>query len=579
MSPGAIAFVILTVIAWLLVLAYLVLLGRSFLASVKGMWIQLGITWAAVLATSLIFPLRSAAGVASALLLASAPAVVMWIRRGRSGPDVPWRVWMNPRALVGISFILLVSVLLALQVPGPVSAFDSGLYHLATISQSLDFGSLLGAGNLYPPYAYHNGLFPFAGFLSAVTGTDQGFRLVNGVLLLMALTDLCSRWVKGSRTPGTYVLALGLVTVAVFTLPLGDFWFVSPTPDTAVFILYVVFSAYFVDALASSDAPESNLMLACSLVVGAIAGSTRPLYLLPLAVAVGVVLFHRRGSLAALVRAPIIVGSAILGGVVVVFGLARDVLLSGWLWYPLGLISFPVDWAAPDPEPVRDVALAFNRAGYTGAEYMWSAEGWDWIPLWFSDYLFTNRVTVLVFVLLGLMAIAGVVLCRMRKARACGGALLILALVPSVATVGVWFFATPPALRFIWGPVFMIPIIVLSWNASALTQAQQLRARMPVVTVMAGVFTVIAFGSALLAVDRMDADAMGEERILGQAASAQRLPSVGYEVVTLPSGADFLAPTGWMLQCWAESRCSREPVPGLDSRGSDFRDGFVHIEE
>lgn len=576
MSSGAVAFAGLSVITWVLVLGYLVLFGRLVCSGPAGMWMQLGIIWAAALLVSLVLPLGSLSGVAAVLVIASTPAIIVGFLHRSADREHDRFPWKSQRALFGFAFLVAVAIGLSLQTPGPVSGFDSGLYHLAAITQSVDFGVLPGVGNLYAPYAYHNGLFPFTGFLSAVTASDQAFRLVNGLLFLMALIDLYERWVRRAATPGAYVLATGLLVVAVLTLPLGDFWFFSPTPDTAVFILYVVVTAYLIDAFAAEKESTDSRSLGYVVVLSAVLASIRPVYLLPAAVAVIVVFIYRRGASLRMVRSGQLIGSFVVAAAVVIGGLARDVMMSGWLWYPLGLVSLPVEWRAPDPAPVRDVALAFNRAGYTGSEYMWSAHGWDWIPLWFSNYLTMNKGTLAIFLGLVTLAALTVVMCRLKcSSRQCWLP-MFLALLPSGLTVVVWFFATPPAFRFVWGPLFMIPIIVLAWSASGVGDRSRLSSMDVVAVISAVAVAVVVIGSSRMALGRLNNGDLGPVRVLGVTASAQNLPSVDYMTVQLDSGVEILTPTGPMFLCWNEPVCSREPAEGLNGRTSLVRDGFVH---
>lgn len=49
-------------------------------------------------------------------------------------------------------------------------------------------------------------------------------------------------------------------------------------------------------------------------------------------------------------------------------GLARVVMVSGYLWCPLGLFPLPLPWPAPDPAPERALSLSFNRIGYETSE-------------------------------------------------------------------------------------------------------------------------------------------------------------------------------------------------------------------
>jgi len=149
-------------------------------------------------------------------------------------PPGPGGIWIQ----LDITWTALRVV--SLRVPGPVSAFDSGLYQMSSIKQVREFGTLLGEANLYPPYGYHNSLFAFAGFLTEATVGDQGYRLTNAFLLLLGLLDLFTRLIRRSKALGTILLTSGLGMVVLLTVPLADEWIISPSPDTAAFVLYLV---------------------------------------------------------------------------------------------------------------------------------------------------------------------------------------------------------------------------------------------------------------------------------------------------------------------------------------------------
>ena len=143
--------------------------------------------------------------------------------------------------------------------------------------------------------------------------------------------------------------AVGLVAAWVPLLALSDYWVTSPSQDTAALILCVAAAAYLADAVGRRVAWAADAATAC---VAAISVSLiRPtLGAFTVGVILGSgVLAARRGRLR---RPTVVVASvnvAVMGVAAVIATLARDIILSGWLLFPLSTFPVPVDWRAPDP--------------------------------------------------------------------------------------------------------------------------------------------------------------------------------------------------------------------------------------
>ena len=542
-----------------------------------GVWIQLAITWTAVVAVSLLLPLQDPLAVLLIVALTVAPAVVAYVMRIRSGPVSIFPAFMrlrSPLVIVALGALVLALVALSGRVPGPVSAFDTGLYHLSSINQSREFGTLLGAANLYAPYGYHNSLFAFAGFLTEVTAGNEGYRLTNSLVLGLAFVDLIVRLTRRTKAPGTVLLAIGLGVVVLLTVPLADEWIISPSPDTAVFVLFVVMSAYLVDSFACSDRTGLDRNLGIVLITGALMSSIRPLYLLPLLLSVVVILFLRRRVTRGSDSSWFVLSAGLLAIGTILAGLARDVLMSGYLWYPLGLFRLPLAWTAPDPGPERALSLSFNRIGYATSELDQAVSGFAWVGPWVSEYLPSNAGTVLLWGVLSLAAIAMTVASALRTRDSARMGLLALALLPSGVTVVVWFVATPPALRFAWGPLFALPLIAVAWSSSRLLE----KSVRPVVPLLATTSLVLVAGvsmGALVLDSRDETRPLVPARLMGLAGQVEAFPEVTLIPLPLPSGVSIAAPDGPTFQCWGEVLCSPQRPPGLDSRGPEPAEGFV----
>lgn len=565
------------VAALAVLLSATLVLGWILAPGPGGVWVQLAITWTAVVVVSLVLPLQDPRAVLLVVVLAVAPAVVAYFIRSRSGPVLVlpgFMRWRSPLVIVAFGALVLALAALSGRVPGPLSAFDTGLYHLSSINQAREFGTLVGAANLYAPYGYHNSLFTFAGFLTEVTVGDLGYRLANAFVLLLGLLDLFTRLVRRSKAPGTILLTFGLGVMVLLTVPLADEWIISPSPDAAVFVLFLVMSAYLVDALASTSRAELDRNLAVMLVTGAVASSIRPLYLLPLMLSLAVVLMRRRR----LAHEPEKLGPVILAGLLatgpILAGLARDVMTSGYLWYPLGLFRLPLPWTAPDPAPERALSLSFNRIGYSTSELDQAGSGYAWVGPWFTQYLPSNAGTLLIWAALASAAIAVTGLAALRIPGRAQLRLLALAVLPSGVTVVVWFAATPPALRFAWGPLFALPLVAVAWSSSRLLE----RSVRPVVPVLVTTSLVLVAGvciSAFVLDSREETRPLVPARLMGLAGQVEALPEVTLIPLPLPSGVSISAPDGPTFQCWGEVLCSPQRPPGLDSRSSDAAEGFV----
>ena len=576
MHTGEWAFALALILFWAFTIAFLVVTGRLVSSRLGGMWIQVGVLWLSANAFTLLGPSDSPGTlVLTAVSLLALPAIGLWRkRRSIAGDFSDFGVLFRDYRLLLAITIALSMLGLAVLATGPVGSFDAGLYHLSAIEQTKQFGVVPGIANLYFPYGYHNSYFPFTALISSMTGSDQGFRAVNSLLLLLMMTDLWQRLSARVPSCGTGIVAVGIPVVVVLTIPFAGFWVTSPTPDTAVFILFLMSTAYFVDAMAAKVQGELWSSGSIALLLAAISGTVRPLYLLPLAITLLVIALRSRrlpqgGGIGAVSWIAAAVGLALI-----TVSLVRDIFLSGWLWYPLGLFPLPVTWIAEDPAPVRSLALAFNRQGYATSDFSEAAHGWAWVSTWFTDYLPSNVGTIALWAVIALAAAVSMAM-GLRSSRSRPNVRTIaLVCLPSLVTVVVWFLMTPPALRFAWGPIFAIPAIPLAVSmCSQQFLGYRLRQGLEVVPVLLSL-AVIAFASLNYIRDD-SAVPTSRTSLWGIAADVVAVPTAELIAVALPSGQIIYAPQGPTFQCWGEPFCTAEFVPGLDSPGNDLKEGFT----
>ena len=545
--------------------------------------------WGALIAAlmvgvlSVLVPMRSPVAAWALVIVACAGGVLGYpsLRRRSRAAGAEARP-----AVVALVPLGLAQVYLALAALGPVTGYDTGLYHLGAVKYSANFAAIPGLANLYAPLGYGSMQFPLAALLDNGPWSDQGYRLFNGLLLGLVAADFCLRIFRRRWSVGTYIMLVGLTAAWVPMIALSDFWVTSPSQDSAVLVLTVVAISYLSDAIAAARNWTADASIAC--IVAITTWMIRPTMAIFVAcvIAVCLAIFFiqtRRGvQHRPRVAAIGVAGAGLLA--VAVSGM-RDYRLSGWLQYPLSIHAFNVPWLAPNPTSLREVTLGFAR----DPANMWqSAHGWAWIPAWISRL--PHQWETFEILVLALVMICLLLVCRDRSGNA-RTALearsvqdtrnlrgVVLASIPCVVTVAFWWLFTPPSFRFAWGPLFMLFAVPIGWCLWVLSADPRRRIAWPrsaEIPAMAAIVLVVLI--SFIARSHLSTRTQAQRWTLGVSipyavspvqqvpVSAQRLASG--VVVTVPVGTD---------QCWLHfPLCTPQPSKTLRMRGTDLQQGFL----
>lgn len=594
---------VLVLLSWTLLIGLLLCLGglAALLTSPNSstgalirsaMWWGLAIATVLVLAIGLWQPLTS--GTTAVIILAAAAvtaglSAAIGRAQGRRFTR-PILRRTNPWQWALIAALALGIVYLAVATLGPVTNYDTGLYHLGVIKYDSQYSTIPGLANLFFPFGYNTSQFPLAAVLGNGPWDGIGYRLLNGLMVTLMAADLAIRVLSRRFTVGTYVLIVGALAAWVPMIALSDYWVTSPSSDSAVFVLTVVASAYLADALWSSTRWQSDAAVA--LVLAVLTFALRPLMIFYLAGVACVLAIHlvqqvrnaRNSNRAgARERQPSLVWALVasLAVAVLLAQTARDYLLSGWFQYPLSLFAFDVPWRAGNPWEPRTATLGAAR----DPSRLWeAAAGWDWIPAWFGRLPQQWETYEILGLAVGAVAVA--VIARRRRAswrlRA-----LALAVAPSALTTLAWFVAAPPSFRFAWGPAFSLLTIPIGWGLFALARSvrgsvpnrQQPKIPLPMrwaITVFC-VMTVALVGYCSVA--RLDIDSMRQDRTwsVGPISIGYRttpMTEVTVAEIDLESGLQVRVPEG-TDQCWdAFPLCSPQMLGSLSGRTSNLQDGL-----
>jgi len=574
---------VLVVLSWLFFLAAVVLLGYPLAhllnlrshgtATLRGsLWLGTLVSIIAILAIGISTPLRSPTALVAfgILLAAGAVATIYLLRSNHHDRNFTLQIrkadWF---LLAGLSAAV---AYLALAALGPVTNYDSGLYHLGAIKYAGDYATIPGLANLYFPFGYNTSLYPVGAFLGNGPWNGNGFRLFNGFLIVLLVVDLVLRLartknVKGKSSTGTFFLLIAIPLTLVPLVSLSDYWVTSPSSDAAVLVITLISVAYLLDALTQKNNMVSNASV--SFTAAVIAFSLRPTMVVFL-IALSMVLIYRAIRIKSTRWIYLLIPAA-LGIILLATQSTRDYLLSGWLQYPLSLISFNVPWLASDPVWNRDATLGNAR---NPADIWGSVQGFAWV----GPYLSRLPSQWETFFVAGLAAIAiALLLVNSKFGKPLRWKTILLALLPVTVGLVTWFFFSPPTFRFGWGVVFSLFLVLIAFPLKAIVEKNTLRLTKAITPALAFMLiTLVGFNLAT----RFQSATITENKTW-----SVRLIAIDYKLspITpmpiveqkLASGLVVTSPTE-SDQCWENyPLCSPIVAPSLSLRGQNLQEGFL----
>ena len=274
-------------------------------------------------------------------------------------------------------YVIILSLLFAFFTSRGKFHADTMLYHAEAIRWVEEFGVVKGLANLQQHFGYNSSYFSLAALFSMkfITGTSlhtlTGF--IENVLCIWAVMKL--RYAPYSKRHITDMCCVGILFYALINVT-GS---MSPASDYVTNFIALYLVARWTD-LFENDSRQINsyalLSVAC-------------VYLLTLKISGGMLLLITIYPAIILLKQKKwkkIMIYLLMGTIVVVPFLMRNVLLSGWLIYPCaGIDLFHVDWKVPidylriDAKQISvwgkclyDVSLADMPLK-------------EWVPIWFAS--------------------------------------------------------------------------------------------------------------------------------------------------------------------------------------------------
>lgn len=340
------------------------------------------------------------------------------------------------------------------------SSGDTGLYHSQAVRWIEEYGCVKGLGNLVARIGYNNASFCLAALFSMYELTGTALRTTVtffcGITISKGIIDLfCMKFHSFYIADGIRIMML------IYTLYKSIF-LVGYSTDGLV--TYMVFSA----AIAFCEIIESevNKILPYGFLC---------LYIIYIATvklsaaAFGVVILWGVWELIKNKKSKELMIFSGMGGIILAPFLVRNVILTGYLIYPLSMIDiFDVDWKIPKQSVayMEYTTSNFAKAQYLGVGYKEAANAKisEWFPRMIEYLLGTFKLEKLIGIMLIIsiicIIISGIIqLVLTLKGKNDTKVLLPLKVSCVVATLYCLFKA--PDSRFLAHTVLILPIILV----------------------------------------------------------------------------------------------------------------------
>jgi hypothetical protein len=482
---------------------------------------------------------------------------------------------------------------------GPLSLYDSGMYHAPTLEWFKSYPIVPGLGNLHGRLAFNPSSLLFAAMLDRGPFTSGANHLANGFVLVLLAAEVLwrgTRLARGNRErTRTDLMAVVLMPAIVMMFVRQDAR--SLSTDVVVTALLLAAGLRLFDVLQYPSLVRRRRAHDVAMLV--------LLFAAAVCVKLSAAVFAAGATILAVyaaVRAPRnaaigargLVSAAVVPVLLVGTWLARGVVLSGYPMYPVRLFAAPVDWRVPAEQAGAEAAWVVMSARYLNTNNI--GVGFDWVSLWIGDILTRGDLFVHITMplILTVSAATYALIQRRRIANDRANAStrdetspgLVATLLGAMLAVNalVWFFSAPHT-RFgqstFWlaaglaAQMLFAPAVNTGGARGAIVRGRLWRAAVAL--------------TGLLWVGHVGGIAMrGEERFswrwLAQQFVTVPIPGAWLQPMPRPDLVRFVTSSGLELHvpakdnsCWnGPLLCTPHPAPNVAFRhGTDPASGFV----
>lgn len=264
--------------------------------------------------------------------------------------------------------------------------YDTSLYHAQSVHWLESYGVVKGLGNLHNRLAYNSAAFSLTALFSFSFLGGQSFHAMSGFLawiLACTCTEIADCGKRKKAAVSDFV-----ILVAVYYLTTIYNQMISPESDYFMNIVVLFILIRWCRLTEEKSGSTTPYALLCVLGVYAITLKLSAALIL-LLVCKPAVMLIREKDIRGIFR------SFLLGILVVLPYLIRNVILSGWLVYPFPAVDlFQVDWKIPagaaqfDANEIKVYGRGLTDSTLAGQSFL------EWFPGWFGNLSKFNMVLV-----------------------------------------------------------------------------------------------------------------------------------------------------------------------------------------
>ncbi len=352
---------------------------------------------------------------------------------------------------------------------------DTGLYHAQCIRWLEEYGILKGLANIQSRAAYNSSAFCLSALYSMKYIFGQSMHAVQGFMALL-LCGVCLD-IGAVFKRRTLLLSDFLRLGAIYYLTLLHREILSPSSDFAVMITLFYILINWLDLLERKEASTVPYALLC------VAG----VYTVTLKLTAGLILVLLVKPVVMLVREKKwkeIITYVMLGSIVIAPFLIRNVIISGWLIYPLTALDlFDVDWKVP-AELVDADSYQIRTWGKGIHEYELYGGPTKWWPNWFKTTLSATEKGLILADGAALLLLIGMIVKQGKEKRANEWDKLLVMITAAVSFL-FWQFSAP-LVRYGYAYVLSLALLVFGEIYIRLSEGRRQR----IILILMGIFFV-----------------------------------------------------------------------------------------
>lgn len=300
-------------------------------------------------------------------------------------------------------FYILIFLLMAYGTSHGIMHYDSDLYHAQAIHWIEDYGIVKGLGNLHVRLAYNSASFALSALYSMAFFGGQSYHVMAGFFALLLAWQCLD--IKNVVRRGHIVLSDFARVAAIYYLFTIYDEMVAPASDYFLQTMVFYTIIHWLDMYVRHEKSYVPYIQLTMLGVYAVTIKLSAAPMVLLAIIPIYMLFHDRTK----EKMKAFGISILLVLFIVLPFLTRNVIISGWVLYPVTILDFfGFDWEIPKGVAEFDALeiKTFGR-GYNDVTNYGHVTMKEWVPHWFSSLSMMNKAMVV----LALVAIVIYIVC------------------------------------------------------------------------------------------------------------------------------------------------------------------------